>query len=74
MRSRRADVEAVLSPEPRARAARLDGRRSRRLAAPAPSRPQPPDRQSRRCAQAIAALMARSKREIPHYYLPTEID
>jgi pyruvate dehydrogenase E2 component (dihydrolipoamide acetyltransferase) len=24
--------------------------------------------------RAIAALMARSKREIPHYYLPTTID
>lgn len=41
------------------------------LAAPAPSAPL--DRLAR-MRQAIAAAMARSKREIPHYYLSTTID
>jgi pyruvate dehydrogenase E2 component (dihydrolipoamide acetyltransferase) len=34
---------------------------------------EPPDRQTR-MRQAIAAAMARSKREIPHYYLSTTVD
>jgi pyruvate dehydrogenase E2 component (dihydrolipoamide acetyltransferase) len=42
------------------------------LAAAAP-RPVEPDRAAR-MRQAIAAAMARSKREIPHYYLATTID
>jgi pyruvate dehydrogenase E2 component (dihydrolipoamide acetyltransferase) len=43
-------------------------------AAPAVSPPVPePDRQVR-LRQTIAAAMARSKREIPHYYLSTSID
>lgn len=43
-------------------------------AAPAVSPPVPePDRQVR-LRQTIAAAMARSKREIPHYYLSTTID
>ena len=33
----------------------------------------PPDKQAA-MRQAIAAAMARSKREIPHYYLGTTID
>lgn len=43
--------------------------------APAPAQPQTP-RQERAPAmrQAIGALMGRSKREIPHYYLSTTID
>lgn len=45
-------------------------------AAPAPARPEAPGRADRRSAQqrVTAALMARSKREIPHYYLRTDID
>jgi len=43
-----------------------------RPAAPAPAR-EPGDRQAA-MREAIAALMARSKREIPHYYLQLEID
>ncbi|MBF8287928.1 MAG: putative Pyruvate dehydrogenase complex, dihydrolipoamide acetyltransferase (E2) component [Candidatus Rokubacteria bacterium] len=40
----------------------------------APARPvEPPDRQAR-MRQLIGAAMARSKREIPHYYLGTTID
>lgn len=42
-------------------------------AAPAPAAPAPPDRHAR-MRQTIAAAMARSKREIPHYYLSTTID
>ena len=40
------------------------------------ARPQPPTAAERHAAmrQAIAAAMARSKREIPHYYLGTTID
>ncbi len=41
-------------------------------AAPMPTAA-PPDRQAA-MREAIAALMARSKREIPHYYLELEID
>jgi pyruvate dehydrogenase E2 component (dihydrolipoamide acetyltransferase) len=40
--------------------------------APAPSPPAPSRRQA--LMDAIATLMARSKREIPHYYLATDID
>jgi len=43
-----------------------------RPAAPAPAR-EPGDRQAA-MREAIAALMARSKHEIPHYYLQLEID
>jgi pyruvate dehydrogenase E2 component (dihydrolipoamide acetyltransferase) len=44
-------------------------------AAPTPTQ-QPPDRADRRAAQqaAVGQLMARSKRDIPHYYLSTTID
>jgi pyruvate dehydrogenase E2 component (dihydrolipoyllysine-residue acetyltransferase) len=43
---------------------------------PAPARQSVDERVSRQLAmrQAIGALMARSKREIPHYYLSTTID
>ncbi len=46
-------------------------------AAPAPVRPAPARRAADRATamrHAIGALMARSKREIPHYYLSTTID
>ena len=45
--------------------------RAKAVAAPIP--PALPDRQAR-MRQIIAAAMARSKREIPHYYLSTTID
>ena len=57
----RADVERVASP-PRA------------ALAPAAPAPQPADLRAARARQAMAAAMARSKREIPHYYLTTRID
>jgi len=44
-----------------------------RAATAPPSRPSPRDRKTGMRA-AIAAAMARSKREIPHYYLSTTID
>jgi pyruvate dehydrogenase E2 component (dihydrolipoamide acetyltransferase) len=44
-----------------------------RSAPQAPPTPTPSDRQTA-MREAIAALMARSKREIPHYYLETRID
>ncbi len=40
---------------------------------PAPTEPAPPTRQDA-MREAIGALMARSKREIPHYYLETKIE
>jgi pyruvate dehydrogenase E2 component (dihydrolipoamide acetyltransferase) len=46
-------------------------------AAKAPSTPQavvPPADRAARLRQTIAAAMARSKREIPHYYLSTTVD
>lgn len=46
---------------------------ARAKAAAAPVPPALPDRQAR-MRQIIAAAMARSKREIPHYYLSTTID
>ena len=58
------------------RAGRADhagGRRARRRGADRPRRP--PRRTAQpRMREAIAAAMARSKREIPHYYLSTTID
>jgi pyruvate dehydrogenase E2 component (dihydrolipoamide acetyltransferase) len=47
-----------------------------RAAAPAPEAPRPAVAVDRlaRMRQTIAAAMARSKREIPHYYLSTTID
>lgn len=40
----------------------------------APAVPQPTEDRGTRFRQTIAAAMARSKREIPHYYLSTTID
>jgi len=50
-----------------------DVERSAAPAAPAPPKAGPADRLAA-MRQAIAAAMARSKREIPHYYLGTSID
>jgi pyruvate dehydrogenase E2 component (dihydrolipoamide acetyltransferase) len=46
---------------------------ARDLGAPAPP-PQPEPERATTMREAIAAAMARSKREIPHYYLATTID
>lgn len=55
-----ADVErAAASPQP---------------AAPAPARPSAAPFEPDAMRRAIAAAMARSKREIPHYYLATTVD
>jgi pyruvate dehydrogenase E2 component (dihydrolipoamide acetyltransferase) len=57
----RTDVErAAAEPRPRAPAAR--------------TLPPPADQRAARARAAMAAAMARSKREIPHYYLSTRID
>ena len=50
-----------------------DVERSAAAVTAAPSKPGPADRLAA-MRQAIAAAMARSKREIPHYYLGTSID
>ncbi|WP_433087061.1 dihydrolipoamide acetyltransferase family protein [Dactylosporangium sp. CA-052675] len=44
-----------------------------RIAEPAPPKPEPSNRAAAMRA-AVAALMARSKREIPHYYLTESVD
>jgi pyruvate dehydrogenase E2 component (dihydrolipoamide acetyltransferase) len=41
---------------------------------PPPSAPAPPEAAKRAMRQAVATAVARSKREIPHYYLATDID
>jgi len=72
------DPEQLVGSGPGGRVTKEDVERA---ASPAP--PEVPDVQttpaaaeerSRRMRQAIAAAMARSKREIPHYYLATTID
>ena len=67
----RADVEAALSPDAVSAPPGSTAPEPARAASAEPA--EPPDRQAAMRA-AIAALMARSKREIPHYYLQTEID
>jgi pyruvate dehydrogenase E2 component (dihydrolipoamide acetyltransferase) len=63
------DVAAVTGSGPGHAITELDVRR-------AATTPEPTSAASRQAAMrsAIAALMARSKREIPHYYLATDID
>lgn len=67
------DIAAVQASEPGGVVSRADVERAaqaaRGAAAPAPAA----DWQSR-MRKAIAAAMSRSKREIPHYYLATDID
>jgi len=71
-----ADLGAVHGTGPGGTITGDDVRRS--AGGPAPAAPRPPgtragdQREARRAA--VAALMARSKREIPHYYLSTTID
>ncbi|TVZ91721.1 2-oxo acid dehydrogenase subunit E2 [Streptomyces sp. BK340] len=74
---RAADVHAAMRArtggnEPERPAQHLsDGRQRTRMALPADERPEQRTDTMRR---AIAGLMSRSKREIPHYYLSTTID
>jgi pyruvate dehydrogenase E2 component (dihydrolipoamide acetyltransferase) len=68
------DPSSVTGTGPGGRITREDVERASIERAARPSRPEiEPDRQAR-MRQAIAAAMARSKREIPHYYLNTTID
>jgi len=76
-----ADVDRAGAPAPTAARGRTGGGSAaapRPVAPPAPGPSPPPaaPRGDRResLRRAIAALMARSKREIPHYYVATTID
>jgi pyruvate dehydrogenase E2 component (dihydrolipoamide acetyltransferase) len=67
------DVNTVEPAEPGGVVSRADVERAARAgAAVAPARAEPDWRVPMR--RAIAAAMSRSKREIPHYYLATDID
>ncbi|MEV5955347.1 2-oxo acid dehydrogenase subunit E2 [Streptomyces sp. NPDC051987] len=68
---RAADVHAYVGTSGRERPRQDDGRSAMPVAVPAADRPQQRTDVMRR---AIAELMSRSKREIPHYYLSTTID
>jgi len=73
---RHVDLAAVRGSGPQGAITREDVERAAAPVTPAPaavSAPPARDRQSAMRA-AIAAAMARSKREIPHYYLSTDID
>jgi len=74
------DLATLSGSGPDGAIVRADVERAAAGTAPAPSPPapaapvaEPADRQAA-MRQAIAALMARSKREIPHYYLELQID
>ncbi|MFI5398021.1 MAG: dihydrolipoamide acetyltransferase family protein [Candidatus Binatia bacterium] len=67
------DLATVHATGPGGAIARDDVERAAAAAAAASSPAPEPDRQAR-LRQTIAAAMARSKREIPHYYLSTTID
>jgi pyruvate dehydrogenase E2 component (dihydrolipoamide acetyltransferase) len=75
---RRIDLAAVVGSGPEGAIVRADVERSRAVApAPAPAAPEKKraigiDLDAMRAA--IAAAMARSKREIPHYYLEHQVD
>ncbi len=69
----RADVERAVSGSPSPSAPEPPEAQPSAAAAPPPPAATPADRQAA-MRQAIGALMARSKREIPHYYLQLEID
>ena len=66
----RADVEAVASAPTKAAPAKAVPTKAARE----PLGPAAPGDHATAMRQAIAALMARSKREIPHYYLQATID
>jgi pyruvate dehydrogenase E2 component (dihydrolipoamide acetyltransferase) len=63
------DIATVIGTGPESSVTEADIRRTAAAAAPSPA-------ESRQAAMraAIAALMARSKREVPHYYMATDID
>jgi len=68
------DPASVRGTGPGGSVTREDVERAAAARLQAPARPvEPPDRQAR-MRQLIGAAMARSKREIPHYYLGTTID
>jgi len=68
------DIARVAPGAPDGVVSREDVERAARAMKPAPAaRPAAPDWHAQ-MRRAIAAAMARSKREIPHYYLGTEID
>ena len=70
------DPEQLVGSGPGGRVTREDVERaaSSSPAPPAQTTPVEAAERSRRMRQAIAAAMAHSKREIPHYYLSTTID
>jgi pyruvate dehydrogenase E2 component (dihydrolipoamide acetyltransferase) len=68
-----ADVEKASSGRPSAGTGTASGEKARAAAAPPAERPPAKDVHAA-MRRAIAAAMARSKREIPHYYLQTRID
>ena len=70
------DPEQLVGSGPGGRVTHEDVERaaSSSPAPPAQTTPVEAAERSRRMRQAIAAAMARSKREIPHYYLSTTID
>lgn len=70
------DIETVEPGEPDAVVSRADVERAAQAgrAAVAPAREAQPVDWRNQMRKAIAAAMARSKREIPHYYLATDID
>ena len=72
----RLDPASVTPTGPGGRITREDieqAAQARKAAVPSPAPAAAPDRAAR-MRQAIAAAMAHSKREIPHYYLSTTID
>jgi pyruvate dehydrogenase E2 component (dihydrolipoamide acetyltransferase) len=68
------DVATVKGTGPGGVIRREDVEQATAAAAPAPLGARPAAERSARLRKAIAAAMARSKREIPHYYLATTID
>ena len=73
LRHRSQPARCSRAPRRFAAGCRTGSRRSNRPAAAAPDAKKPADFQTA-MRQAIAAAMARSNREIPHYYLETRID
>jgi pyruvate dehydrogenase E2 component (dihydrolipoamide acetyltransferase) len=69
------DLRAVAGTGPHGAVLRADVERAAGAApAPAPAAPAPPRDRQAGLRRAIASLMARSKREIPHYGLQTTVD
>jgi pyruvate dehydrogenase E2 component (dihydrolipoamide acetyltransferase) len=68
------DPSTVMGTGPAGRITRQDVERAAAAKSPQPIQPELAIGRQARMRQAIAAAMARSKREIPHYYLSTTID